>query len=337
MFSRTACSDLSEETTSLELGALHMRRKLKAASIVVSLLMLPSVASLAAPAHNYPLTGKVLETSAGRANEHTYKVETDASIYKLLCYRHVVMVTLYAECAVNSKPLATGDEVHLRTDGKTIFLDAGNDKEQPLSILLEEAKILPLLPTPAGAAGEGAVVLARGRELSNEVAVQSFPSPPPPAPASTSNSIPAGPVIVIPSTGGSPVLVAPTSPAAGGVVTGVNTATGQPVVGIAASPISSPSPPPAPAFNTAAVSSSGPAWMEVIYLETDSRIYQLACLTKNCALAGHTLSLGDPLLVRIAGKWAYISSASANGKSKEGKFRILSITGTDEAPSSLPL
>jgi hypothetical protein len=316
-----------------------MRRKTNAKSLGIPLLILLPIASLAAPAYNYPLTGTVLEAKTILGRAHAYKIETDTSIYKLLCYRHALMVALPAECTVNGKPLATGDEVHLRTDGKTIFLEAGNNKEHQLSILLEEAKILPPLLAPSGVAGEGAVLLARGLELSSQSVAQSTPSPVFPTPVSSTSTIPSGPVIAIPATGGAPVLVTPTSPVTGGVVTGINTATGQPVTGISTSPINTSSS-TSPSLFGSASSSSGPAWMAVLYLQTESHIYKVACAAWSCAGVGHQLALGDLLVARISGKWAYVSSASAsgqNGKMKESKFRVLSVTSADDAPSSQPL
>ena len=312
-----------------------MRRKWNAALIVVSLLILPSVPSLAAPTHTYPLTGKVLETNSGQARVHAYKIETGASVYKLLCYRRTWMFGMYAECAVNGKPLAVGDEVHLRAEGRTLFLESGNNKEQTLSVLLEEAKTLPPLPATAGTTGEGAVVLARGIQMSNQIGIQSSPTPAAPVPASSSTTIPTGPVVVVPSTGGTPVLVTPTAPVTGGIVTGIGPS-GQPVTGVAASPIntsSSASPP----LSGSASSTSGPAWITVLYLQTENRIYQVECSIGDCALSGRKLALGDLLVARIAGKWAYLTLASPNSQAKESKFRILSVTGTDEAPSSQPL
>jgi hypothetical protein len=229
--------------------------------------------------------------------------------------------------------LAAGDEVHLRTDGKTIFLDAGKNKEQTLSIVLEETKVLPPLPTPAAAGEEGAVVLAHALELAAQSGPQFGPSAPLPATTSSTPQTPTAPVLAVPVTGGPPVPVIASGPIGGGIVTGVST-TGQPVTGVVITPVSTPSS-SAPLFASASPASSGPAWSSVLYLQTDNSIYKIQCEAMSCAR--HPLDLGDPVIARIENKWAYLSPAPASGqtgKVKESRWKILSVSGIDQPPSS---
>ena len=252
-----------------------MQRQWNITIPVFFLLLLLPAASWAAPASSYPMTGTVLETKSGPGHVHLYKVETDSSIYKLLCAHHGLLNSAADLCEVNGKPLAQGDLVHLRSDGRTVFLDSGKGQEEALVVLLQETKILPSLETATRTGGEAAVVLALGREEGSQtVALPTHTDPPTPDAPKGSDSM------------------------------------------------------------------QVQVWGEILYVQTESYIYRLACSGRKCSAAGQVLSPGDLLMVRVAGKWAYLSIAPANTQNagtKESKFQILSVSGVDEAPSLQPL
>ncbi|MGA2654137.1 MAG: hypothetical protein ABSF28_26750, partial [Terracidiphilus sp.] len=269
-------------------------------------------------APDYPLSGKVLSTSAKGA--HSYQVETDTRIYLLLCDKVKGLHFSMPECKAGDKPIETGDTIHFRVDDDSAYLAAAKGAEDGLRILTMELKVIPPMPPATGnsTGTERGMVIGAGMHIMGQKKV---PWSTDPSSVKARNlgggfvggpAMPTGPVMAIPSTGGAPVLVIPTAPMNGGFVTGVPVTGGPPIVGMATG-------------GAAAGGMHGggaPPWVHLLRVRAGDTIYQLECSAKPCAIDKTPIGLGDTLVVRAEKKWAYVSSN--NGGGKEQKLRILS-------------
>ncbi|MGA3370626.1 MAG: hypothetical protein ABSC48_02575 [Terracidiphilus sp.] len=146
------------------------------------------------------------------------------------------------------------------------------------------------------------------------------------------------PVMAIPVTGGPPVLVTPIAPIHGGFVTGVPVTGGPPVTGhTMGTPAGGGLPMGSNDLRAtiadirsvvAFVRGLHTSWVHQLRVQVGEKTYQLECSDKPCELDKKPIELGDSFMVRVQGKWAYLSSGSGSGV-PEQKFRI----GTDDGPN----
>lgn len=300
--------------------------------VVLAICLLPAWAK-DKQAPDYPLSGKVLSSSA--KGPHSYQVETDSRIYLLLCEKVKGLHFGMPECKSGDKPIETGDTIHFRVDDDLAYLAAAKGAEDGLRILTMELKVIPPMPPAAGnnSGSERGMVIGAGMHILGQKKV---PWSTDPSSVKTSNlvgyigggpTMPTGPVMAIPVTGGPPVLVTAVAPMSGAIVTGVPVTGGPPIVGVATG---------GPAAG-GMQGGGAPPWVHLLRVRAGNTIYQLECSTKPCEIDKTPIGLGDTLVVRAEKKWAYVSSV--NGGGKEQKLRILSESEDDppaEGPTPAP-
>jgi hypothetical protein len=294
---------------------------------VLSTFLLPARAKEKQP-NDYPLSGKVLSTSA--KGPHSYQLETESKIYLLLCEKVKGLHFGLPECKVGDKPIMTGDTIQFRDDGDWAYVAAAKGAEDGLRILTVELKVLPPAPAPAGkgSGDEPGMVIGAGMHILGQKKV-AWSTDPSSVKASSIRgggytSAPAmatGPVMAIPVTGGAPVLVTAVSPV-GGVVTGIPVTGGPPIVGV---PIGG-------AAHGGAVGGGAPPWVHLLRIRAGNTIFSLECSAKPCEIDKKPIVLGDTLTVRAEKKWAYVSFG--NGGGKEQKLRILGESEEDDTPTA---
>lgn len=261
--------------------------------------------------HDYTETGRVISATADHG--HVYTIETGDKIYRMLC-----MIKLFhstpPQCKIAGKPIVVNDTVRFRRDDDTAYIPNTDNSEERLLILSTELKVLS--PLPAGAslsAGEHGAVLGMGVQVDksqNRVG--------------TGSTIPSGPVLATPVTGGPPVVVIPTGPAGGGgVITGTPVTGGPPITAIPVTPI------------TSYMGGQQAVWAHFLRLQTSDRVYDLACPSKSCSLKSGAIQLGDVLSIRIEKKYAYLS-LPVPGPSSEQRFAILAVRNVDDPPEIPP-
>jgi hypothetical protein len=253
----------------------------------------------------------------------------------MACARIKLVLRGAPQCEWNGHPMRGGDQVTFRIEGDDAFIPVGSDKEERLVVLMTETKLLPPLPdAPKGL--EGAVVLGLGYAPEGQsILTPMLPQPSAPAAGtSTSSSGSMTPVVAVPTTGGPPEVVIPTSPANGGVVTGVPATGGPPTTAIPVSPTtSSAADSPQPSI-TPMATQPVPQWIHILRVQTADKVYDLACSGRACRFDGQSIQTGDPLVLRVEKKWAYVSSAS---NSREERFAILSVRSLDAPAPGFPL
>lgn len=265
-------------------------------------------------AGNYPLSGKVLASSAKGA--HSYQVATDNRVYLLLCEKVKGLRMRMPECKIDDRPIAVGDTVQFRVDGDWVYMPAAKGGEEGLRILTMEFKTI-----PPPAAGESGMVIGTGMHIYGQKQVAWSTTPTffnRPAYGGGAPSM--APVMAIPVTGGPPVMMMPTAPSGGAFVTGIPMTGGPPVMGTRVG---------GPAMG----GGGPPPWVHLLRVRVGENFYQLECTAKPCEIDKKPIELGDILVVRAEKKWAYVASGSAIG-GKEQKFRILSETEDDAAPEA---
>jgi hypothetical protein len=325
---------------------------------VLALCLAPSWAE-DKDASNYPLSGKVLSSSAKGA--HAYQIATDSRIYLMMCEKVKGFHMGMPECKAGDKPIAAGDAVQFRVDGDWAYMPAAKGAEEGFRILTTELKVIPPLPPPpAGDSGkslspgdERGMVIGTGMHIRGQRQVGwstnpaslgrpgFYPAAPAPGMAMATPGapvMPIGPVLATPVTGGPPVLVMPAGPVSGGIVTGVSTSGGL-VTGIATGPVMGTpigGPPMGGARAGGAAMGGGgpPPWVHLLRIQAGEKIYQLECSVKPCEVDKNPIELGDTLVIRVEKKWAYLSSGPESA-AKEQKLRILSETEDDATPEPL--
>ena len=283
-------------------------------------------------ASNYPLSGKVLSTSAKGA--HLYQVATDSRVYLLLCEKVKGFHMSAPECKVDDRPITGGDTVEFRVEGDWAYMPAAKGAEEGLRILTTELKVIPPMPVAAsvGGTGERGLVVGTGMHIQGQKMVGWSTDPSSVkrqnwnAGASSGPAMATGPVLAIPVTGGPPVMMIPTGPVGGGVMTGVPVTGGPPVVGM----------PIAGQAGGAAAGGGPPPWVHLLRVQAGEKIYQLQCSAKLCEVDKKEIELGDTIVIRVEKKWAYVSLVTGSG-GKEQKLRILGEMDDDaDADSKSP-
>jgi hypothetical protein len=137
-------------------------------------------------------------------------------------------------------------------------------------------------------------------------------------------SVPTGPVLAVPVTGGAPVLVTPTAPMGGGVVTGVPVTGGVPVVGVPVAGGAMAGGATA-AQRGAGGGGGGPAWVHILHVQVGKTSFTLECSVKPCAIDKKQIELGDALTIRREKNSAWVSFGAGSG-AKEEKLTILGET-----------
>jgi hypothetical protein len=303
---------------------------------------LPSLAD-DKPANEYKESGTVLSMTSERG--HFYQIQTDGRIFLLLCDKVKSLQFGQPECRVGNKPIAVGDTVHFRVDGDWAYMPPASEGEQKLRVLAVELRAVPALAPKASdpnssPSNEPAIVIGTGLHVKGQHGAGWSTNPAPAAsPVTTASAatpvMPTAPVTAIPVNGGAPVTVIPTGPTTGGVVTGVPVTGGAPVTGIPTAPVTgTPMGGAHPGGQTIMIG-GGPQWVHVLRIQTGSRIYQLECSSRPCALADKEIALGDTLTLRVDKKWAYLSSDAPNPK-EEQKYKILGVSESGSASTSKP-
>jgi len=300
-------------------------RILPTAGLVVALFLAASPAGAGTP-HNYDKSGTVISVS--RDVVPIYRIESGDSMYTMACVRVQSFHFGSPQCDWNGRRIAVDNQIRFRIEGDFAYMPVGADREERLLIEMTETKLLPPLP-PVQPGLEAGVVLGLG-VTTEEHRYVIPPASQPATSASSSGSM--APVVAVPVTGGSPVVVIPTSPASGGVVTGVPATGGAPITAIPVTPTdsgaSSAAPPPSASAGTTTTQ-----WVHILRVQTASHVYDLACSGHVCALDGNHMQFGDPLALRVKGKWAYVSSA---GILHEQRFAILAVRDLNEPASNSP-
>ena len=306
--------------------------------------------------HHYPEAGTVISV-ATTDQGHVYTIETGGRIKRVECVKANLFQSTPSQCEVSGRPVAVNDSIHFRLDDiddDIAYIPANGDREEKLLILSTELKVLPPLPPPLDpSAGESCAVLGIGKDLVERQYTVSLGSSAAPlsgmadasitAPATSASPVmPAGPVTAVPVTGGPPVPVIATAPVTGGVITGVSVTGGPPVTAVPVAPVtgtptSSTTPPDsvlANANSTSTTTTVGESeWVHFLRVQTEGRVYKLACPTRYCWLNDRAPQLGDLLTIRIKGNAAYISWRPPGPKGKH-RFAILSVSQIDYRPAT---
>jgi len=290
-------------------------------------LVLPALAD-DPPATDYNETGTVLSTVDKHG--HYYQVATDSLIFLFLCTKVKGFQFGSPECKIGDKPIAKNDVVHFRIEGDWAYMPlASPSTEEKLRIMATELKVTPPLPhaPPASsdkkskATPEPGVIIGTGMQVRGQHGGSWSTVPAAPA----NSSMPSGPVVAIPVTGGAPVVVTPVSPAAGGVVTGIPVSGGPPIVGV---PVSGTPTGGAAPGGGVVLGGGAPQWEHIMRVQTATDIYEMECSAKPCKIAGKEVSLGDTVAFRADKKWAYIDEQPSVGfpVPEPERYRTLSVT-----------
>jgi hypothetical protein len=292
--------------------------------------------------HDYPEEGTVI--SATIEHGYVYTIETNDKIFQVLCVSWNPFRQTPPVCKAGGQPIAANDRVHFRLDGDMAYMRGSGSGEERLVILSTELKLLLPLPITAALAPESGAVLGLGLETRTSrhpATAAPPPTGPSASPGASSPSIPTGPVIAVPVTGGPPVQVIPTGPVNGGVVTGVPVTGGPPVTAIPAAPVGGSSAARTSGAGVANVPMTpaptveGSQWVHFVRVQTAGHVYDLACRSKSCSLEHNPIQLGDLLTIRIVKKSAYLSGANT-GANDEQRFEILDVRSVNEEPGVPP-